>query len=175
MAHDGPPPPLQAAHGGRRRHLVSPHPTSSSSLPRCGRHRRRQPPPLPPRRRRSSSTRRRVLPLHGGSGDGSLRRWHEEPYHLARAATPGSVRAATLGSASPTRWRPAPARWWLAGGGPYHGPAMCCIFLIFFFCLPCVLRHGARQSETIAVRFRPGRMARCRVYRAFFTGARQRP
>jgi hypothetical protein len=52
---------------------------------------------------------------------------------------------------------------------------MCCIFLFFFFCLPSVLGHGARQSEMIAVRFRPGRTAKCRDCRAFFTGARQRP
>jgi hypothetical protein len=131
---------------------------------------------LPPKVRRtsstaaatSSSTRWRVPPLHGGSGDGGLRRWREEPCHLARVATPGSARAATPGSASPARWWPAPARWWLAGGGPCHGPAMCCIFLFFVFCLPCVLGHGARQSEMIVVRFRPGRTAKCRDCRAFF-------
>jgi hypothetical protein len=159
-----PPPPSQGAvdlmargapHGGRRRHLVSPRPTSSSSLPRCGGRRRRRPPPLPPQRRRSSSTRRRVPPLHGGSGDGSLRRWCEEPYHLARAATPGS--ASQRGGGRLQR----------GGGRPAAGPAMCCIFLFFFFCLPCVLGHGARQSEMIVVRFRPGRTTKCRDCRAF--------
>jgi hypothetical protein len=34
--------------------------------------------------------------------------------------------------------------------------------------LPCVLGHGARQSEMIAVRFRPGRTAKCMDCRAFF-------
>jgi hypothetical protein len=91
------------------------------------------------------------------------------------AATPGSVRAATLGSASPARWRPAPARCWLAGGGPTMAPPCVVFFYFFFFCLPCVLGHGARQSEMIAVHFRLGRTAKCRDCSAFFTGTRQRP